>query len=54
MMSKHQTVTQETPKEVSDEERKNNRFSFMVGIAIAIAIIIIYVVLSLLFPAMFH
>jgi hypothetical protein len=32
-------------RKVSDEERKNNQFSFVVGIFIALAIIILFVAL---------
>jgi hypothetical protein len=32
-------------REVNEEERKNNHFSFIVGICIAIAIIALYVLL---------
>lgn len=42
-MSKSQAKEKMTP----EEERKNNRFSFIVGIFIGMAIIIVLVILSL-------
>ncbi len=36
---------QSEKREISEEERNNNRFSFIVGIFIALAIIIVFVLL---------
>jgi hypothetical protein len=35
----------ETKKPLTEEEKKNNRFSFMVGMVIALVIIIVFVLL---------
>jgi hypothetical protein len=38
-------IMSETKKPLTDEEKKNNRFSFIVGILIGLVIIILFVLL---------